>query len=635
MASASGSFLFPRLQPGTASAGIGQQGATTRGHEHDRHPAVPAAAVPGRERRRAGTIRRPRHGHPPGPTRSDRAGGARRRGCVHRAVPTLRAARLRRSAPPRRPARARRGVAAGGLHAGLARRARTPRPRARARPALDLRDRAQHRAQRARAQAPPHAPRLDRRGRARPAATRGRASSALTGAPRRGAARGAARGRAPGAARLHAGGGGAALQPRAVVRRDRRGDRVAGGHAQVALPPRGAGAARGGSRPGEEARDEAPDPRRRCSSCTSARRRRASGALLPAHARGVRRLRARSSRSCRDRASPRERLADAPPRDGLERVLARVADGAAARRRTEWALAGSRRGALRRGVGGRAGGERLADARARVRRRARAPARSSLGRPSPLFGLVLGVRRDARARAGAHSGVATGGRDARQEEADLGMALDRRRRRAGGCGRDGARRPDAVDPASAAFAERPGAREAAARRALARPTSRSSRSGSTRCRSTRRCVGRGRVALLRGAGRAGRSTCGPWRRRATSLFGVPQASVRQAQRDLRPRGDAPPQGGRLPRPADVPARASSTTATRSARETLGAEDKAGGAAGARASASGSTASSPRHELRALDAAQGGGRRRPRQPLPQADAGPETGATTAPTSGSRS
>ena len=92
------------------------------------------------------------------------------------------------------PSRPRGGVAAGGLHAGVARRL-DARPVPGRGPAVDLQDRPQHRAQRARTEAPPDPPRLARRGGARPP-RRERGRDAGRRAARRGAADGSGRPRA-------------------------------------------------------------------------------------------------------------------------------------------------------------------------------------------------------------------------------------------------------------------------------------------------------------------------------------------------------------------------------------------------------------------------------------------------------
>src|SRR6185503_19953149 len=204
---------------------------------------------------------------------------------------------------------------------------------------LDLRDRAQHGAQRARTQALQDAARLDGRGEAR-AARRGGRRARARGPARRTAPGGRPRGGAARAARPPARGRGAALHARAVVRRDRRGYRLSAGDAEVALPPR---------YPGAQA---APWPARRG---RRAMRHPSADALLELHfdealpgERAPLEEHLRGCAECASFVSELRRLErelapgpdDAPPRDGLERVLARVAAVRPARRRSaEWAMA--------------------------------------------------------------------------------------------------------------------------------------------------------------------------------------------------------------------------------------------------------------------------------------------------------
>ncbi len=294
---------------------------------------------------------------------------------------------------------------------------------------------------------------------------------------------------------LHARGRRAPLQPEPVLRRDRRGHRGAPGDAQVAVPPRRDGAARGARSGAREGADEAPGPRRapraplrRAGRAPSATRSTRTSAAAPPAAPSSPTWSGPSGRWPRGRRTPRPRTASSAFSPASRRCGPPGSGGA------HWLrAAAAERGRAPRRLPGRPPG--------RDRRRPRV--------------LRRGLDRDALARARAHPRVATEVLMSTKKKLITRMALwtggDPRGRAPRGRGRPRppARRPRALRgraeaPAEQVLVER-----------LAQVPRGAGQADRRSCRWTRRSSGRSSRATSRSR-RAGPCTSGPWGRAASS-----------------------------------------------------------------------------------------------------------------------
>ena len=338
------------------------------------------------------------------------------------------------------------------------------------------------------------------------------------------------------------------------VRRDRGGHGLPAGHAQVALSPRhqGAQAVRRTPAGRRAVRHPSPDALLELHFDELRTRERAP---LEAHLRGCPECAARwrSSRRLERELGPGPD--DAPPGDGLERVLARVAVVRPARaRRAEWALAVVPcAGAMLAGAWAiRAGGERLT---------ALGLVSTAVGRPRVprAPGPVARGGRPGRARRARHAGARArpDSRVAREVVMEAKKKLIARLAlgAAAVLADRGHRRPRrscaSTGPTGGRFDDQQ-ERDKKQRVEKARGLSRRARPAREPAAGRRDARQRDRVALLRGArerpllrvgdGHQGRLRCSACRR---SAFSKLNAVYDQ-------RGDAAAEGGRLPRPPDLP-----------------------------------------------------------------------------------
>ena len=324
----------------------------------------------------------------------------------------------------------------------------------------------------------------------------------------------------------------------------------------------------------------------------------------------------------RDCAACRALLADV---EWVERALLAGTGGRPARGRPPARPRSHRDGAaVPRTAGARAARGPAVRGRARRLLPGRPPGRARR-RPRALR---RGLGRDAVARARPHPRVATEVLMSTKKKLITRMALwtgavlAGRARGGRGGPRSPARRPRAVGG-------RAEARAGAGRRALAQVPGRAGQEG--RQAPGRPDAGRGdRGALLRGADGGFRARLGHGNGRRVPLRRA-EGIVQPAERGLRPRDHAAAQGGRLLRPPGVspraPRRGRRPGAARGAHRR---REGVGRGVGPSPPARGPI----RPGLRALGAAQDGGRRRSRQPVPEAGGGRARVVSERPAQGSR-